>query len=115
MKEYTKMKVEYKNKLVEALRSGKYSQIERNLRNKDGFCCLGVLCDIVNPELWEKVSYSDSYVYYNSNKVTYDQYKLPEEVSKITGLVWEDSRILAELNDSGKTFEYIAKHIKENL
>ena len=31
---------------VEALRSGKYKQGKLSLKDGDGYCCLGVLCDI---------------------------------------------------------------------
>lgn len=35
--------------LVEALRSGKYTQARRALRVGEEFCCLGVACDIYDP------------------------------------------------------------------
>lgn len=37
---------------VMALRSGVYSQTSEKLRNGDSFCCLGVACDIWNPDGW---------------------------------------------------------------
>lgn len=37
---------------VDALRSGKYQQVRNALRTPDGFCCLGVACDIDDPESW---------------------------------------------------------------
>ncbi|WP_420431472.1 hypothetical protein [Candidatus Poriferisocius sp.] len=38
---------------VEALRSGDYQQGIRFLRNtNDNYCCLGVLCDLVDPKGW---------------------------------------------------------------
>ena len=40
------MKKELKKEWIKALRSGKYKQTSRSLRTPDGFCCLGVLCDI---------------------------------------------------------------------
>jgi hypothetical protein len=33
-------------KLVDALRSGKYEQTTGCLRSEDSFCCLGVACDL---------------------------------------------------------------------
>ena len=51
-----KLKPEIKTRWVEALRSGKYMQTQGTLRNGEGFCCLGVLCDIVKNDLnieWE--------------------------------------------------------------
>ena len=41
-----------KQKWVRALRSGKYEQATGALRNEDGFCCLGVLCDVYDPDKW---------------------------------------------------------------
>lgn len=35
---------------VAALRSGVYEQTRGELRDKNGFCCLGVACDIYNRE-----------------------------------------------------------------
>lgn len=50
------MDSELKKKWVAALRSGKYKQGRRELRNKeDCYCCLGVLCDIINPLAWEPI------------------------------------------------------------
>lgn len=37
---------ENKQLLIEALRSGKYKQCYGYLRTDDGFCCLGVACDV---------------------------------------------------------------------
>lgn len=54
------MTPELKAKWVEALRSGKYAQGKRALRTgrdkpeNDLFCCLGVLCDLIAPELWDR-------------------------------------------------------------
>ncbi len=44
------MNNEVKQKLTEALRSGKYQQTRMRLRDEDGFCCLGVLCDLASKE-----------------------------------------------------------------
>ncbi|KGM36152.1 hypothetical protein [Inquilinus limosus] len=37
---------EARTKWVEALRSGEYQQGKHQLRDGDGFCCLGVACDL---------------------------------------------------------------------
>jgi len=44
------MKADIKTKWVAALRSGEYEQTEGVLRNGNGYCCLGVLCDIYSKE-----------------------------------------------------------------
>ena|SRR5258708_25128969 len=44
---------ELKTRWVEALRSGKYKQGKNYLKNDDGtMCCMGVLCDIIDPAGW---------------------------------------------------------------
>jgi hypothetical protein len=40
------MKPEIKPAWIAALRSGKYQQTTGRLRDSNGFCCLGVLCDL---------------------------------------------------------------------
>lgn len=40
------MNPEIKAQWVAALRSGEYEQCREALRSRDGFCCLGVLCDL---------------------------------------------------------------------
>jgi hypothetical protein len=40
-----------------ALESGKYPQAKRKLRRGDGFCCLGVACDISGLGAWDGVRY----------------------------------------------------------
>jgi hypothetical protein len=46
---------------VEALRSGNYAQTMHKLRDDDGFCCLGVMCDVFMRETgqgkWEDTAY----------------------------------------------------------
>lgn len=54
-----KMKPEWKERWINALRSGEYSQgqnylnIWETLRNKHFYCCLGVLIDLSGPDSWE--------------------------------------------------------------
>jgi hypothetical protein len=48
-----KMNPDVKAKWVAALRSGEYKQGPEWLQGESGcFCCLGVLCDILDPEGW---------------------------------------------------------------
>jgi hypothetical protein len=54
----TRGQVDYARSWVKALRSGKYEQGFQSLAEIDGesikHCCLGVLCDIVDPSGWNK-------------------------------------------------------------
>ena len=45
--EFPRMNPFYKKKWIEALRSGNYKQAEGQLRDNDGFCCIGVACDLL--------------------------------------------------------------------
>ena len=49
---------------VAQLRSGKYAQVKNHLHQGEGYCCLGVLCDIVDSKLW-KPSESSSVFSFN--------------------------------------------------
>lgn len=44
------MKKEIKERWVAALRSGEYAQTRQRLADDDGFCCLGVLCEIAEQD-----------------------------------------------------------------
>jgi len=46
------MTPEQKSNWVNALRSGEYLQSRNVLRDANGFCCLGVYCDISNLGRW---------------------------------------------------------------
>lgn len=54
----SKMDPNVKARWVEALRSGKYRQTREALKDRDGHCCLGVLCDLYAQEdgrkKWDK-------------------------------------------------------------
>lgn len=44
------MKKEVMEKWVAALRSGEYKQAKEQLKTREGFCCLGVLCEVMIKE-----------------------------------------------------------------
>lgn len=97
------MDVKTKEKWLTALRSGEYTQIKGWLREYNGFCCLGVLCDLNDPEEWVADSYRGQGL------------MLPSSLSKEVGLTHEQARGLANMNDTGSTFNEIADHIEANL
>ena len=112
------MKETIKNIWVKALRSGQYQQGKMFLQKNNTFCCLGVLCDIMqketgdlsirNQNVWDKC------VLYNEVAGS-----LPIEVRDWAGMWSCDGSItertsLTSLNDSNnKTFEEIAEVIEE--
>jgi len=124
------MNSQIKQKWIDALRSGKYHQGQSKLYSGDGFCCLGVLCDIYAKEVgdiaWVKKDPSKTvdddkwdYWYFDDQSEV-----LPDCVCKWAEMDEDDPVLtkgqyyltsLAELNDKGATFEDLAEVIEEQL
>lgn len=110
------MNPEVKKKWVAALRSGDYEQGTRFLRSHDGFCCLGVLCDLHAKETNRAWRPMDGVAYYFKEYL-----RLPQEVADWAGLPAANPQLpggftLAYLNDvSLNTFEQIANEIEVGL
>ena len=110
------MNEQVKEKWLNALRSGDYQQTRQYLHKEDGFCCLGVLCDLYikeNNEEWKIDECGDYF---------YEQYKYPPlSVIEWSGLVSTNPIVcngetsLGYLNDNGSTFNEIADLIEEHL
>lgn len=96
-----------KRKWIKALRSGEYAQGEGNLKcgpNLDGemeYCCLGVLRAIC-PELKLKKSGEEEML-------------TPKSTEEKIGLTYKQQIKLAKMNDSGRSFNYIATYIERFL
>lgn len=133
-----KMNPEAKSLLVAALRSGKYEQAAGYLRTPfvdeatgkaaDGFCCLGVLCDVavkngIDLDVGRGISHT-AYMYDSESAY------LPAKVQAWSGLndvgdfpgetEWHVSNgeiytSLIEANDDGRTFEEIADFIEREF
>jgi hypothetical protein len=101
------MSLELKQKWVDALRSGEYRQSKCGLRTPDGFCCLGVLCDIVDPNGWRKTNVGA----YSHPLGTWDGFLI--SISKLGMPGIPNQYVLAEKNDSEDwTFDQIADYIE---
>ena len=97
-------------KVVKALRSGEYKQGKDALESKEGYCCLGVMCDVYQKETGAKLRLNREGIY-GSNLA--DQVGVQEWV----GLKYMcgDSTYnepLTDMNDGGKTFSEIADFIE---
>jgi hypothetical protein len=110
------MNPQIKQKWVSALRSGEYQQGQYCLRTEDKFCCLGVLCDLYGKENnveWDLVNDDGNYEF------SYHSERLPLFVVGWAGVGNDNPEIcetsLAELNDTGSTFNEIADLIEEHL
>lgn len=102
-----------KEKWVEALRSGKYEQGQGYLRRADdSMCCLGVLCDLVEPDRWlATFRFSGALSHRRA-----DASSLPTvDFLDMVDLGEENARHLAVMNDLGVTFAEIARYIEKWL
>jgi len=103
------MDAELKKQWVEALRSGKYEQGQQYLQKDDKFCCVGVLCDIINPESWR--SAVGSIKRWEGFVDT-----LPYGVNSQIGLSHTSEAHLIDMNDKHEeSFETIANYIERNM
>lgn len=128
------MNSQVKEKWIAALRSGEYQQGINSLRSNQGFCCLGVLCDLYakeHNENWEHVN-----AYSEQNTKAKDSWYFQEETQYLPEKVmnWaqlEDNNpevkildkddnliqydVLSMMNDEGVSFSFIADTIERYL
>ena len=91
-----------KTRWIKALRSGKYPQATNGLRTETGYCCLGVLCDLIDPSKWNDLRYDGRGAY------------VPGSTRELIGLSDADENKLAAMNDNErKSFEQIAAYIEK--
>jgi hypothetical protein len=107
---------------VEALRSGRYQQGHGVLRSGDEYCCLGVLCDVIDSDKWMVYPIVDedgepcTPAYdYETEDGSIDctiEGALREEI----GLHEETVSVLIDMNDNhGKDFQEIADYVEAHL
>ena len=119
------MKKKYADLWAQALRSGDYKQSYRRLASPEGFCCLGVLSDVVGPELGIKWTIDHE----GNQRFGLERLVLTEEVLELTGIRvdevsieetdawWNGSlpKTLVGLNDNEKwDFSEIADFVEDN-
>jgi hypothetical protein len=123
-----KLPADIKAKWLEALRSGRYKQGRTYLRNADNeFCCLGVLCDIIDPTRWELLSQGKAYKWDDevgvlpvSLREKWGMNKnisiSPMEIPRTPTCAWESVSCLTECNDYARfDFNEIASIIEKDL
>jgi hypothetical protein len=99
-----------KSRWLEALESGRYEKGRGLLRTRDnGFCCLGVLVDIINPEQWGQTPNGGFFHGGFDHRFYPDERRLKE-----AGLSPDYAHVLAELNDRSATFEPVIQKLKED-
>ena len=112
------MNEQVKQKWLSALRSGDYEQTQLKLHTEDGFCCLGVLCDLYGKEHnveWDLVEDED----HNYYEFQDEEANLPLSVIEWAGVddcnPYIPGTSLMMLNDTGSTFNKIADLIEEHF
>lgn len=114
------MNKEIKTDWLAALRSGDYRQGQLLLRyrptykQKDRYCCLGVLCEVIGEEftLREEELGSNIKHHYEIEGINSS---LSENLLDLVGLNHEEEGRLIDMNDGNMTFKEIADHIEKNL
>lgn len=120
------MNPDVKTKWINALKSGDYTQAKGYLQTTEGYCCLGVLCDLALKDgaidAPEFSSYEGEPAHYAFDGMTGD---LPFSVMEWAGLnshdpvvptIDGDTATLAILNDErGYNFNQIADVIEKEL
>lgn len=114
------MNPKVKAKWLAALRSGEYKQTRDVLRDDDGFCCLGVLCDLHAQETgmqWGEAGGVNLIYPYGDSRET-----LPAVVAEWADLYdgdpaipGRDFKTLGGLNDAGYSFTELADIIEKEL
>jgi hypothetical protein len=122
------MDTEMKTKWVAALRSGDYQQGKSRLRKveldgSESYCCLGVLCDIVDSSNWTLApTRGDGDVFYRWGSSSSSllptelatRFELERYESKL--MLMNDNPVLSIYGERGTcTFADIADHIEKNV
>ncbi len=124
------MNEEIRDKWTTALKSGEYEQSRGHLKTFLGYCCLGVLCDIIKDDVNGRWAMEKSaptiardtlvYKFEISGSETFDMYSLSELVREYVELYYiprneEHISKLIYMNDEGRTFGEIADFIEAEL
>lgn len=138
MTSLNKMNPQVKEKWIDALRSGKYEQGSEKLRTVNGYCCLGVLCDLYSQEQNTEWEFHGAFEEENTQPTDYWYFEgesefLPESVKEWAGLPdanptvrvdvtegesegdWFYNDEIANLNDSGYNFNELSKLIEQQF
>lgn len=107
------MNSDIKAKWLTALRSGEYIQGYGKLKRGKGklatYCCLGVLCDIIDPTKW--IGYDSGEAWYEGSPTG-----LSSVMMERIGMDSSHQGPLQSMNDAlGLSFAAIADHIEKNL
>jgi hypothetical protein len=111
------LKEEPKRLWLKALRSGEYRQTYGRLYDGNGFCCIGVGCEVAIKN-GVSLNIDNGYAAYNPSHVDYYGCfgRPPEEFLKWAALSEQAMQHLVFMNDHDmKSFHEIADYIEANL
>ncbi len=103
---------------TDALRSGKYKQTNSALRRggeNEGMCCLGVLCDLVDPSKWGSLEESGIILWDGYSALPPDE--LSNQICKLFHIIddfSDEHESVATYNDAGTGFSQIADIIESD-
>lgn len=127
------MNPEIKARWVAALRSGKYQQGRRVLRNGDSYCCLGVLCELALEDgiVTATIDEHTSVTRYHDVDRSHNEFSDEHDSTHLLSLGVRDwanlglnpsvssgggrTHTLSGFNDEGTSFADIADMIEERL
>ena len=96
---------------ADALESGKYKQGFNALReSEDYFCATGVLCDVIDPDLWS-LEYAGDYYRWADDEILDEDYVHGVIFDKVGIEDHEIDQVLF-MNDSGESFKKIAAYVR---
>lgn len=107
-------------KWIQALESGKYNQCTGRLNNGNGFCCLGVLCEVVGLKFESFRDIDGNLVWGIQEKKHRETHTTPDKamilsgMQNVNGYIKSKGLTLSKMNDEGRSFKEIAQIIKEN-
>lgn len=115
------MNHEIKTKWLAALRSGDYRKSVHVLKRyftttKPGYCCMGVLCDIIKDDFGhasDLLEQNEPGSFHNAKKSKFAV--LDQSALHFTGVSPQHQRTLTSMNDKGATFERIANYIEKHV
>lgn len=103
------MTTELKERWIAALKSGKYPKTKSQMCDGTGYCCLGVLADLDDPDGWEGEDLSSSLLwhdcYYEPRDTDYQRWGLPIPTACD----------LMRLNDASDTFGPVIEEIERSV
>ena len=109
-----KLNKKFKQKWINALKSGKYKKGRYGLcSHSNEYCCLGVACAIATNTTAMPTAMLTPYSYPKQKHVKGTSYDITALQSLVRDLA--TMGILPNINDRNDTFEPAIKYIKENL